>query len=82
MTEPMRLLYYHTLDSVFSSNLCTEKYHIQEMEVNRLSLALRRAIPADVLPQLEAYLHALEGQQLLELEAMFQAAFTLSRQLQ
>ena len=81
MNEAMRLLYDHTLDTSFSAHLHTEKYRMQEMQVNQLSADLRRKFPADVLPLLEDYLHALEGQQLLELEAMFQAAFALPCQL-
>lgn len=81
MTEPMQLLYDYILETSFSSNLKTAKYRMQETHASQLATDLRRALPPETLPLLEDYLHALEGRQLLELEAMFQAAFTLPRAL-
>lgn len=77
MTELMRLLYDHTLETTFDSNLRTAKYRMQQFQVKQLSERLRRALPPESLPLLEDYLRALDAQQMLELEAMFQAAFTL-----
>lgn len=81
MTEPMRLLYDYTLETSFSANLHTARYRMQKTQVSQLARNLRKALPADTLPVLEDYLSALEYQQMLELEAMFQAAFTLPRAL-
>lgn len=81
MTELIQLLYDYTLETSFSSNLKTAKYRMQETQTNQLSADLRRVLPPETLPLLEDYLHALEGRQLLELEAMFQAAFSLVKEL-
>lgn len=81
MNEPMRLLYDYTLETSFSANLYTAKYRIQKMHVSQLDRSLRRALPADALPLLDDYISALEEQQLLEQEALFQAAFALAREL-
>lgn len=81
MTEPMRLLYDYTLESSFSSNLHTAKYRMQELYVSQSDRALRRALPADALPLLDDYISALEDRQHMELEALFQSAFTLAMEL-
>lgn len=80
MTEPMSLLYDYTLETTFSSNLYTAKYRMQKMFVDQSEHALRRVLPADSLPLLKEYISALEEQQNLELEAMFQAAFSMARE--
>ncbi len=81
MTEPMCLLYDHVLETSFASNLRTAKYRLQETHVKQLARNLRDALPAEALPLLDEYLFALDGQQLMELEVMFQAAFTLPGEL-
>lgn len=81
MTEPMRLLYDYTLETSFSSNLHTAKYRMQKIHAGQLDHALRRALSADALPLLDDYISALENQQHMELEALFQSAFTLAMEL-
>ncbi|WP_298025142.1 hypothetical protein [uncultured Dysosmobacter sp.] len=81
MTELMSLLYDYALETSFSSNLYTAKYRMQKIQAVQLEHSLRRALPPDVLPLLNDYISALDELQHLELEAMFQAAFSMAQDL-
>ena len=81
MKEPMRLLYNHVLDNTFNAYLCTQEYRSADVLADRLTDKLRQAPPGENRVLLEKYQDALTEQQRLELEAMFQAAFSLAKEL-
>lgn len=81
MTEAMRLLYNYTLDNRFLSCLCTQEYRFADVLADRLTDKLRQALPGENRALLEKYQDAVTEQQRLELEAMFQAAFSLAKEL-
>ena len=81
MTEAMRLLYEHVLENEFEVRLCTQEYRSADALVNRLDAKLCQTLSTDALALFETYQKALTRHRLLELEAMFQAAFTLHREL-
>lgn len=81
MKEPMRLLYNHVLDNTFNAYLCTQEYRSADVLADRLTDKLRQALPGENRVLLEKYQDALTEQQRLELEAMFQAAFSLAKEL-
>lgn len=81
MKEPMRLLYNHVLDNIFNAYLCTQEYRFADVLADRLTDKLRQAPPGENRALLEKYQDAVTEQQRLELEAMFQAAFSLAKEL-
>lgn len=81
MTEPMRLLYDYTLNNDFSARLCTQEFRSVDALLNRLEDKLCQTLSGDSLELFKKYLDALTEHRLLELEAMFQAAFALHRTL-
>ena len=81
MKEPMRLLYNHVLDNTFNAYLCTQEYRSADVLADRLTDKLRQALPGENRVLLEKYQDAVTEQQRLELEAMFQAAFSLAKEL-
>ena len=81
MTEPMRCLYSYVLDNDFSACLCTKEYRTTNALTCRLEQKLRQILSGEAQELFQKYFDAQSEQQLLELEAMFQAAFTLHRTL-
>ena len=81
MKEPMRLLYNHVLDNTFNAYLCTQEYRSADVLADRLTDKLRQALPGENRALFEKYQDAVTEQQRLELEAMFQAAFSLAKEL-
>ena len=81
MKEPMRLLYNHVLDNTFNAYLCTQEYRSADVLADRLTDKLRQALPGENRALLEKYQDAVTEQQRLELKAMFQAAFSLAKEL-
>lgn len=81
MNQPMRLLYDHVLDTSFNNYLLTPEYRSADALTGRLSDKLRHALSGEERSLFENYTDAVQKLQLLELEAMFQAAFTLPREL-
>ena len=81
MTEAMRLLYNYTLDNQFLSCLYTQEYRFADVLADRLTDKLRQALPGENRALLGKYQDAVTEQQRLELEAMFQAAFSLAKEL-
>lgn len=81
MTELMELLYDYARDHYFSGYIDQQAYRqLQDLESQNLS-SLRRSLSAAQSEALEHYQHARYSQQQLELEAMFQAACKLAREL-
>ena len=68
MTDAMRVLYNYALENKFEVRLCTQEYRSADAPIKRLEDKLCQTLSG------EATEH-----QLIELEAMFQAAFTLPR---
>ena len=81
MNKPMQTLYGYILDNDFDACLCTEEFRYADRLLSRLEEQLRQTLRGDSLELFQTYLDALEKHQLLELEAMFQAAFTLRGRL-
>ena len=81
MNEPMRLLYTHTLNTGFAIHLRTQEYQAAQLFADQLLRKLDQTLAGDQLTLFEQYVEAIQSQQLLELEAMFQAAFALPNEL-
>lgn len=81
MNQPTRLLYDYVLDTRFPLELRTPRYRSAERQAASLLDALRQTLSPEQQTLLEQYASAVQTQQLLELEAMFQAAFSLPGEL-
>lgn len=81
MNQPTRLLYDYVLDTSFPLGLRTPRYRSAERQAASLLDALRQTLSPEQQTLLEQYASAVQTQQLLELEAMFQAAFSLPGEL-
>ena len=81
MTELMQTLYNYILARRFNAYLSTEEYRAAQVLADRLSDKLRQKLAGDTWDTLEKYQDALMEQRDMELEAMFQAAFALCREL-
>ena len=81
MTEPMWVLYHYTTETSFQALLQNDRYHMRQTEAGQVLDQLRRRLPDDLRALLDSYEAAVSQQQHLELEAMFESAFTLRRNL-
>lgn len=81
MTDLMELLYDYTLTARFSCCLHTDAYRDTDIPYNRHLEALRRELPGDLRQTFEKYCEVESERRDLELAAMFQAAFSVAREL-
>ena len=81
MTDAMRVLYNYALENNFEVRLCTQEYRSADALIKRLEDKLCQTLSGEALEFFKKYLDAQTEHQLIELEAMFQAAFTLPREL-
>ncbi|WP_298035346.1 DUF6809 family protein [uncultured Dysosmobacter sp.] len=81
MTDLMETLYSYTLNTSFTGLLCTDAYRSLNALLDRLDGELRQKLAAGGEEVLETYQDALAEQRDLDLAAMFQAAFSLAREL-
>ena len=77
MTDLMQVLYEYAKEELLPSYLPSPEYR----EVSRLSLRLRDLLPDDDWNTVEKYEDAAAQLHSMELEAAFQAAFSLAREL-
>ena len=81
MSDLMELLYHHVMDTGFIAALNSREYREVSDLAERLEERLRQSLADDSWDTLKKYQDALLEQRDIELEAMFQAAFALSREL-
>lgn len=81
MNQPTRLLYDYVLDTSFPLGLRTPRYRCAQRRADNLLEALCQTLSGEQQALLEQYTDAAQALQLLELEAMFQAAFSLPGEL-
>ena len=77
MTDLMQVLYEYAKEELLPSYLPSPEYR----EVSRLTLRLRDLLPDDDWNTVEKYEDAAAQLHSMELEAAFQAAFSLAREL-
>lgn len=77
MSDAMEILYAYAKEELLPSYLPSPEYR----EVSRLSLRLRDLLPDDSWNTVEKYEDAAAQLHSMELEAAFQAAFSLAREL-
>ena len=77
MTDLMQVLYEYAKEELLPSYLPSPEYR----EVSRLPLRLRDLLPDDDWNTVEKYEDAAAQLHSMELEAAFQAAFSLAREL-
>ena len=77
MSDAMEILYAYAKEELLPSYLPSPEYR----EVARLSLRLRDLLPDDDWNTVEKYEDAAAQLHSMELEAAFQAAFSLAREL-
>ena len=81
MTDLMQLLYEYTESDLAPSYLPPREYQEVSQLTARLSRQLRSLLPSDDWNTVGKYEDAAAQLHDLELEAMFQAAFSLAREL-
>ena len=77
MSDAMEILYAYAKEELLPSYLPSPEYR----EVSRLTLRLRDLLPDDSWNTVEKYEDAAAQLHSMELEAAFQAAFSLAREL-
>lgn len=81
MTDLMQCIYDYTLSTRFTSYLCTDAYRGLDGPLQRSLDTLVQSLSEAQRSTLRAYRGALEEQRDLELEAMFQAGFSVCREM-
>ena len=81
MTPALQALYDHTLETRFSAFLTAPEYRDADALFVKHLDALRQTLPPEQKATLEKLCDALSEQRELELEAMFQAAWHVAREL-
>lgn len=81
MTQALQALYDHALETRFSALLVTPDYHTADELFSKHLDALRRMLQPEQKVILDKLCDALYEQRDLELEAMFQAAWCVAREL-
>ena len=81
MTGTMQALYYYTLENSFTAFLTGRDYAEADSLAEALLNALRGELPQPQRERLDRLSDALMEQRDLELEAMFQAAWSVAREV-
>ena len=81
MTEPMQILFEYAKEERLPSYLSSPEYREVSHLTARLSRRLRDLLSGDSWDTLEKYEDAAAELHSMELEATFQAAFSLAREL-
>lgn len=81
MTDLMQLIYNYTLESRVPGYIDQAQFKLEQLRAERLFEKLASALPEPALQTLENYQDTLSGIYTMETEAMFQAAWNVSREL-
>lgn len=81
MTDLMETLYDYTLVSRFPAYLNTEACRGTDIPLTQHANTLCQELPQGLRQTFDKYLEAADERHELELEAMFQAAFSVAREL-
>lgn len=81
MTDLMQCIYDYVLNTRFTSYLCTDPYRDLDIPLQSGLDHLTQALTEPQRASLRVYLETLEQQRDLELEAMFQAGFSVCREM-